>query len=152
MVCFYVINRGKENVILGHPWLEAVNPIINWKKGTITIPPTKDQGLALSFSHLAECASYLSKNTCLATTLTVNPQLETTLDPIEQTGLCWYLSAENLDESFVPKIGKLYPLSIKEQEAADEFINENLHSGKICPSKSPQASLFFFVKKKDGGL
>ena len=58
----------------------------------------------------------------------------------------------NLDESFIPKIGKLYPLSVKEWEAADEFIDENLRSGKICPSKSPQASPFFFVKKKDGGL
>ena len=34
----------------------------------------------------------------------------------------------------------------------DEFIDENLHSGKIHPSKSPQASPFLFVKKKDGGL
>ena len=34
----------------------------------------------------------------------------------------------------------------------DEFIDENLRSGKICPSKSPQASPFFFIKKKDGGL
>ena len=51
---FYVINRGKENAILGHPWLETVNPIINWKKGTVAIPPTKDQSLALSFAHLAE--------------------------------------------------------------------------------------------------
>ena len=58
----------------------------------------------------------------------------------------------NLDKSFIPKIGKLYPLSVKEWEAADEFIDENLHSGKICPSKSPQASPFFFIKKKDGGL
>ena len=71
-VRFYVINGGKENVILGHPCLEAVNPIINWKKGTVTIPPTKDQSLALSFSHLAEQAAYLSKNTRPAA-LTVNP-------------------------------------------------------------------------------
>ena len=28
-VCFYVINGGKENAILRHPWLEGVNPIIN---------------------------------------------------------------------------------------------------------------------------
>ena len=63
-----------------------------------------------------------------------------------------YDHAINLDESFIPKIGKLYPLSVKEQEAADEFIDENLHSGKIHLSKSPQASPFFFVKKKDGGL
>ena len=63
-----------------------------------------------------------------------------------------YNHAINLDESFIPKIGKLYPLSVKEREAVDEFIDENLHSGKIRPSKSPQASPFFFVKKKDGGL
>ena len=70
---FYVINGGKENVILGHPWIEMVNPIINWKKRTITISPTKDQSLALSFSHLTEHASYLTKNTRPATTQTVNP-------------------------------------------------------------------------------
>ena len=63
-----------------------------------------------------------------------------------------YNHAINLDDSFIPKIGKLYPLLVKEQEAADEFIDENLHSRKIHPSKSPQASPFFFVKKKDGGL
>ena len=63
-----------------------------------------------------------------------------------------YDHAINLGESFIPKIGKLYPLSVKEREAADEFIDENLCSGKIRPSKSPQASPFFFVKKKDGGL
>ena len=70
---FYVTNVGKENAISGHPWLEVVNPIINWNKGTVTIPPTKDQSLALSFAHLAECASYLSKNTHPATIQTVNP-------------------------------------------------------------------------------
>ena len=63
-----------------------------------------------------------------------------------------YDHAIHLDEFFIPKIGKLYPLSVKEREAADEFIDENLCSGKIHPSKSPQASPFFFVKKKDSSL
>ena len=84
---FYVINGGKENAILGHPWLETVNPIINWKKGTITIPPIKDQSLALSFAHLAERASYLTKNTRPITSA-VNPRKETTLKQEELTGLC----------------------------------------------------------------
>ena len=48
-----------------------------------------------------------------------------------------YDHAINLDEFFIPKIGKLYPLSVKEREATDEFIDENLRSGKIRPSKSP---------------
>jgi len=35
-------------------------------------------------------------------------------------------------------------------EALKAFIDENLKEGKILPSKSPQASPFFFVPKKDG--
>ena len=40
----------------------------------------------------------------------------------------------------------------KEMEACKAFINEHLKSGKIRKSRSPQASPFFFVQKKDGGL
>ena len=58
----------------------------------------------------------------------------------------------NLDESFKPKIGKVYSLSPKEQKATEDFLDKNLKTGKIHPSNSPQASPFFFVKKKDGGL
>ena len=35
-------------------------------------------------------------------------------------------------------------------EALKVFIDENLKEGKILPSKSPQASPFFFVPKKNG--
>ena len=236
-VRLYAINGGKENIILGHPWLEKTNPSIDWNKGMVTISETKDQSLELSFAHLGARGRYLNKNTRPSYTPKVNPRQETTLNSTEQTGLCQYLSAElpeqfteravdsfiinriqrcgskfltpaatatinkltmstdlamkaeaekpkktlpaeyaefaqvfskkatnhvpptrpyghtiNLDESFVPKIGKLYPLSVKEPEVANNFIDENLHSGKIHPSKSPQASLFFFIKKKDSGL
>ena len=58
----------------------------------------------------------------------------------------------NLTDSFTPKVGKLYPLSPDERLATEEFLDENLRSGKIRPSNSPQAAPFFFVKKKDGGL
>ncbi len=47
---------------------------------------------------------------------------------------------------------KVYPLNRNEQEQLDVFLDENLESGRICPSKSPFASPFFFVKKKDGTL
>ena len=58
----------------------------------------------------------------------------------------------NLDETFVPKIGKLYPLTPDERKATEDFVDEHLATRKIRPSNSPQASPFFFVKKKDGGL
>ncbi len=47
---------------------------------------------------------------------------------------------------------KVYPLNRNEQAELDKFLDENLSSGRICPSKSPMASPFFFVKKKDGKL
>src|SRR5688572_25407540 len=44
------------------------------------------------------------------------------------------------------------PYGPREQKALDDFLKENLRSGRIRPSKSPWASPFFFVKKKDGSL
>ncbi len=47
---------------------------------------------------------------------------------------------------------KVYPLNRNKQEELDKFLDENLSSGRIRPSKSPMASPFFFIKKKDGKL
>jgi len=53
-------------------------------------------------------------------------------------------------EGFVPKKGKVYPLSREEREEVHEFIQEQLRKGYIRPSKSPQMAPVFFVGKKDG--
>jgi Reverse transcriptase (RNA-dependent DNA polymerase) len=47
---------------------------------------------------------------------------------------------------------KVYPLSPNKQTELDAFIEENLASGRIHPSKSPMAAPVFFIKKKDGSL
>ncbi|KAF8636842.1 hypothetical protein AX14_010379 [Amanita brunnescens Koide BX004] len=47
---------------------------------------------------------------------------------------------------------KIYPLNRTEQAELDTFLEEHLRTGQIRPSKSPIASPFFFVKKKDGSL
>jgi len=39
-----------------------------------------------------------------------------------------------------------------EDQAVQEFIKNELEKGYICVSKSPYASSFFFIKKKDGKL
>jgi len=51
-----------------------------------------------------------------------------------------------------PKSLKVYPLSPLEQMELDAFLEENLHTRRIRPSKSPIAALVFFIKKKDGSL
>ena len=58
----------------------------------------------------------------------------------------------DLQPDFVPKKAHIYPLSLPEQEKLEEFVTENLEKKYIRSSKSPQASPFFFVKKKDGKL
>ncbi|KNZ75598.1 hypothetical protein J132_02540, partial [Termitomyces sp. J132] len=47
---------------------------------------------------------------------------------------------------------KVYPLMPREQDELDTFLQENLDSSHIHPSKSPMASPVFFIKKKNGSL
>jgi len=51
-----------------------------------------------------------------------------------------------------PKLSKVYLLSPLEQAELDTFLEENLHTGRIQPSKSPIAAPVFFIKKKNGLL
>lgn len=61
------------------------------------------------------------------------------------TPLTWYRGKS------VPS-GKIYPLSIPEQKAMEEYMEEALKQGYIRHSTSPAASRSFFVVKKDKGL
>jgi len=51
-----------------------------------------------------------------------------------------------------PKLSKVYPLSLVEQKELDSFLEKNLCTGWIRPSKSPMAALVLFIKKKDSLL
>ena len=57
-----------------------------------------------------------------------------------------------MKEGFEPKSSKNYSLTSQEQIKMENFLSENLEKGYIWPSKSPMASSFFFVDKKDGKL
>ena len=65
---------------------------------------------------------------------------------------CPYDHVIDLKPSFTLKIAKIYSLNPQEMEMCKAFVEENLKTGRIVPSKSPQASPFFFVPKKDGTL
>jgi len=57
--------------------------------------------------------------------------------------------AIDLREGFVPKKGKIYPLSRVKREEVQEFVKDQLRKRYIRLSKSPQTSPVFFVLKKD---
>ena len=58
----------------------------------------------------------------------------------------------DLQPTFTPCIAKIYPLNPAKLQTCKEFIDEHLKTGRIVLFKSPQASLFFFIPKKDGFL
>lgn len=48
--------------------------------------------------------------------------------------------------------GRLYPLSAAEEAYLEEYIQDNLRKGFICPSRSPASAPLFFIPKPDGSL
>ena len=58
--------------------------------------------------------------------------------------------AIDVKEGFIPRKGKVYPLSREESEEVREFVREQLRKGYIWLSKLPQMAPVFFVGKKDG--
>ena len=59
--------------------------------------------------------------------------------------------AIDLKEEFKASKVRVYPLSRNEREEVQQFIQDYLKKGYIRPSKSPQTSPVFFIRKKDGG-
>jgi len=56
--------------------------------------------------------------------------------------------AIEMKEGFVPRKGKVYPLSREEREEVRELIRKQLRKEYIRLSKSPQMAPVFFVGKK----
>ena len=54
---FLVVNCGQENLILGLPWLQEINPLIDWTTGEVTIfsiprTPWHDSPAAITQQYL----------------------------------------------------------------------------------------------------
>ena len=144
-----IVGLGWAQVILGMPWLTKNNPWIDWIKKTIRF----------NEEHI--------QKTTLSTELTITTHKEEVTLPPQYTDYADVFSkrtfdvlppkrdfdhAINLKELFVPKVTKVYPSNPQEVDTCKEFVETNLKTGRIQPSKSLQASPFFFIKKKDGKL
>ena len=57
-----------------------------------------------------------------------------------------------VEDTMLPKLAKVYPLSLVERNSFDMWIDEKLRKRYIQPSTSPIAALFFFVKKYNESL
>ncbi|KAI2646638.1 Transposon Tf2-8 polyprotein [Labeo rohita] len=127
---FLVLEESTVSIILGRPWL-CLHPLV---ASTHVESPEP----AFTPEIPAEYAVFQD---------VFSKQSATHLPPHRP----WDCAIDLLPGAQLPK-GKVYPLSIPEHQAMEEYISEALNQGFIRPSTSPAASSFFFVGKKDGGL
>ena len=170
-----VTTLSSSNVFLGHDWLTKHNPEIDWKAGAMTFtrcPETctetpRPKNPAPSYQiggkgTIRRKAIHVRRQTPAKEAETSERKwphyLDEFADVFSEKGFerlpqhrPWDHAIE-LKPDFKPSDCKVYPLSPKEQQALKEFIDENLASGRIRPSKSPMASPFFFIKKEDETL
>ncbi|KAK3548257.1 hypothetical protein QTP70_005823 [Hemibagrus guttatus] len=161
-----VLEDSMADVILGHPWLEQHNPIISWRTGEIL--KWGNQCFNDCFPEFLVPSLPKSEKIQVYATSVESPLEKRSMDipasyshfsdvfcPKEASKLPphrpWDCTIDLIPGEPVPK-GRIYSLSIPEEKAMEEYINEALSKGYICPSTSPAASSFFFVAKKDGGL
>ena len=171
-----VMDLGKNSFILGFSWLKHHNPDIDWTKGTVKMTRCLRHChmLQLKSAFLAslEKEEYDIQYQVHETIRALEAQQEKPkqktpeeLVPKEYHKFLKVFSkkeskrmllrkpwdhAIDLKDTFKPKKGHIIPLSPAEQEEVTAFLDDQLKKGYICPSKSPQMSLVFFVPKKDG--
>ncbi|KAK3508724.1 hypothetical protein QTP70_004270 [Hemibagrus guttatus] len=158
--------ESTADVILGCPWLEQHNPILSWTTGEVL--RWGDSCFPGRFPDLPALHSPIPSPLHVQATSIESPfvnrplEIPTCYAPFSDI-FCpkrasklpshrpWDCAIDLLPGEPVPR-ERIYPLSIPEEKAMEEYIKEALAQGYIRPSTSPAASSFFFVAKKDGGL
>ncbi|KAI2650216.1 Retrotransposon-like protein 1 [Labeo rohita] len=131
---FFVISSPQSPLILGYPWLNRHEPTVSWAGGVITHWSPHCQ------EHCVHPAPHTPPESA-------TPPPCSTI-PMEYQDL---LEAFSTARGAPPR-GRVFPLSQPESLAMEKYIKEELAKGFIRPSTSPFSAVFFFVKKKDGGL
>ncbi len=161
-----VLEEATSDIILGRPWFALHEPQISWHTGDVL--KWGNQCFPDCFPHLIQPSPQVNQPLSLNSTTIESPLEKQSIDipqcyahfsdvfcPKRASQLPphrpWDCAIDLLPGESVPK-GKIYPLSLPEQKAMEEYIEEALKQGYIRPSTSPAASSFFFVAKKDGGL
>ncbi len=162
---FLVLEGPTVDLILGLPWLSQHSPAVRWESSEI---------LQWSESCFQNCLSNVPKPPVSPSSLQVNSTLVESPEPFEKHSISsdyvafqdvfskqaatqlpphrpWDCAIDLLPGAKLPK-GRVYPLSIPERKAMEDYIKEALQQRFICPSTSPAASSFFFMGKKDRGL
>jgi len=168
-IIFAIANLGKAGAFLGFDWLERLNPVIDWRRRRATFPEPIPDTITLDDGDKVLWVDLETRATSSKTQPSDDHPNSSPLDriPTHLHEFADVFLKEGFDElpphrewdhaiELVPgaklRDCKIYPLSPGQQRELDTFIEDNLSSQCIRPSKSPLASPFFFIQKKDGSL
>ena len=166
-----VTDLDGTDIFLGHDWLIKHNPEVNWKNGTIKF--TRCPGNC-TMKH-KDIRFKTRRNKTMETTTTDNDKVGKEPDKTNPKDLPDYIRPfthlfnkkkfEKLLErrewdheinltNEAPKElnAKAYAMMLKEEEALNQWLDEQLEAGLIVESKSRYAAPCFYIPKKDGSL
>ncbi len=176
---FLVTNIGNEDIILGYPWMAAFEPKFVWKYSIInkkelpiilrSVNPSIP-GKGPIITRIREMGDNCHTRATTSTELAIKAQQYTKKVEVlaEYQQFAKVFSKEE-SKRYPPKRAwdhaiefkkdapdaidcKVYPMNRIEDEAVQKFLHDELEKGYIRESKSPYASSFFFIRKKDGKL
>src|SRR5271170_2332235 len=169
-----VTQLGREDIFLGYDWLQKHNPSIDWTKGQLDFDHCSSECCGAIYEQLKQGIREQDIRN-ISTNIAIEHEKSKVKKSFEQVvpeALHEYRSIfepsafDELPErrkwdhaiDFKPETNiddwkaKVYPLPKTYQGELDKFLEENLRTGRIRPSKSPIPSPFFFISKKSGDL
>ncbi|KAK3574653.1 hypothetical protein QTP86_011574 [Hemibagrus guttatus] len=157
-LAFYVTSSPANPVILGFPWLRRHDPHISWRSGELVRWSITCQRGCLRDPVARPCrTSQVQRPLEAAGGHLPSQYMDFHMVFSEERAArlphhqVWDCAIDLLPNASPPK-GRIYPLSLPESKAMEEYIESSLAAGHIRPSTSPAAAGFFFVGRKDGGL
>ena len=172
-----LVTKLTTPIFLGHDWLQKHNPRVDWRKGELRFEDCNcaleaierigmirvDKWLELREERIRGVAQDIAieqnKLRGEKTFEDVVPEHywdfrdvfeEKNFEALPPRRSCDHVI--ELLPNAKPYCGKAYRMTHEEEQALEEFLEENLKTGRIRPSKSPWGAPFFFIKKKDGKL
>uniref|UniRef100_A0A3Q2ZPZ1 ribonuclease H n=1 Tax=Kryptolebias marmoratus TaxID=37003 RepID=A0A3Q2ZPZ1_KRYMA len=153
---FLVFSAPNTQMILGFPWLQLHNPVINWTERRIE---SWSPFCLQNCLHSALPSSSTKTEPEQAPDLTKIPVEYHHLAPVFSKAKALSLPPHRPYDCAIELVpgetlpsSRLFNLSRPERDAMKSYIEDSLASGIIRPFMSPLGAGFFFVQKKDKSL
>jgi hypothetical protein len=157
----FVMNLGRDQIILGLPWFQELEPMISWKHGKLLgglLVKTSSKVLEINKTTLA--TSWAIQEEANKTRLSekdVPKQYEEYVDVFSKEKAKRFPPKREEDHQIkftdnVPKYfkGGIYSLTVKQTAFLRKWLDKELNKGFIRPSKSPYPCPTFLIEKKNG--